>query len=95
MVIDCAASSTKTRAAATSAGSSSCLPLVSAPIALTCVPGLTHSRMRIGFCDGVTVTMMSAARATASGELSAMHAMPSSRTASENVSALAAAISQA
>src|SRR3989338_10908657 len=56
----CCHSSTTTLEETTSAGSSSSFPLASAPLALICAPGLTHSFFTSGFFEGVHVTRISA-----------------------------------
>jgi hypothetical protein len=70
--------STTTRAAARSAGSSSCLSGLSAPTAATKAPAEMSSFERKAFFEGVQVTMMSLERAAARGSLAASTGIRSS-----------------
>ena len=66
--IACPGSSQNTLAFARSAVSTSCLPLVSAPMQARCVPGRTHAARIAGSNAGVTVMMTSLCSAISRGD---------------------------
>ena len=68
----CRGSSTKTAARRRIAGSSSCLPGASAPMALMCVPSRIHALITSGAREGVVVTRrsQSAVRSSESARIS-------------------------
>ena len=78
---DWATSSVKTVAAASSAASTSCLPLVSVPMQARWVPGLTWAAFRIGAKDEVMV-MMTSASAPRRSRSTASNGRPSSAAVS-------------